>query len=117
MIIRLIPSLFQGIPSQWHNDFFSKEGDKEVVVKRIKKHFSTTYFERGETVFSCLLLMIIVNVYLKMQLIHLNFIQFRQYLLNWCFFIVHCATSVSSPNSMMHDELFIQSYPDLPPPI
>ena len=37
-----------GVPSQWHNDFFSKEGDKEVVIKRLKDHFTTTYFERGK---------------------------------------------------------------------
>ncbi|XP_063684161.1 acyl-CoA:lysophosphatidylglycerol acyltransferase 1-like [Bolinopsis microptera] len=36
-----------GVPSQWHNDFFSREGNKEVVVKRLKQHFSTTYFDRG----------------------------------------------------------------------
>jgi len=36
-----------GIPAQWHNDFFSKEGDKEVVIKRLKDHFTTTYFDRG----------------------------------------------------------------------
>lgn len=37
-----------GIPSQWHNDFFSQEGSKEVVANALKKHYSTTFFDRGQ---------------------------------------------------------------------
>ena len=43
-----------GVPSQWHNDFFSQEGSKEAVAAALKKHYSTTFFDRGILYYSSL---------------------------------------------------------------